>query len=100
MRKNIYAVIDNKANDTVGRVLEVQTHNINSIRNFQEAFQTEGSIFAKHPEDFDLWCLGYIDPTTLALVPDKQLIITGTSMAAMLTPIPQTEPNLKLAGGK
>lgn len=63
MRKKIYCVRDNVANEVVGGLI-MDASDAPAIRAFYDALWTNGSLLAQHPADFDLLIIGEIDTAT------------------------------------
>ena len=63
--KNAYIIYDTKAQDTVG-IIQTTNTDIAAVRMFTDilADNSPGNTIAKHPEDFQLWCLGALTITT------------------------------------
>lgn len=97
MKKGIYAIYDNKAQDIVS-ILQVHAHEAVAIRTFTDIALTERSQIQQHPEDFDLIRLGFLDQTAnehggrTGIVGAYQLILKGTALMAALTPRNSGDP--------
>lgn len=70
MPKQIYAVYDRVAQDITGGLM-VFTHDAPAVRIFVDALGDESTILNKHPNDFELVCLGEFDN------PDGRIELTG-----------------------
>lgn len=81
----LYTIYDNKANEIFGTMIFIQTHNAVAIRQFQDSMTAQNSILAKYPTDFDLVCLGELNPDTQHILPRWEVIMTGSALAAMMT---------------
>lgn len=87
MHRGIYAVLDLAADDLVGQMqaLTVHKHEAAAVRFFTDIAATQGSIVNKHPEDFVLKRLGFLDENN-DLVPNEAIILSGTAWAATQQP--------------
>lgn len=83
MRRAIYVITDNKAQDIVGPVLHTMAHEAVAIRLFVDVATSPNSGIAKHPADFQLERLGYLEED-LSITPDRRIILTGSAWAASL----------------
>lgn len=98
MKKGIYAIHDNKAQDIVS-ILQVHIHEAVAIRTFTDIALSERSAIQQHPEDFDLIRLGFLDISDnthggrIGLIPAYQLVLTGAALMAALTQQNTKEPN-------
>lgn len=73
----IYGIYDNKAEEFPGRFLHVHRHEATAMRDFTELCTDPNTAMAKHPDDFDLVRLGYLDHETKQLIPDPHTITTA-----------------------
>lgn len=65
----IYAIYDNKAKDFTGMqmyILMCFRTDQQAARYFADAVNDKSSILNKHPEDYDLVCLGHIEQDNLS----------------------------------
>lgn len=90
MRTGIYAIRDIKADDIIGG-LHMHKHHAAAIRMFSDIAADEKTYISKHPEDYELLRLGYLDlDGTPPIAPELQTIITGVQWAAMQQqPVPE-----------
>lgn len=72
----IYAILDLLSESYAGTVLHIFKHEAAAVRFYNDVAGTPDTMINKHPEDFDLYRLGYIDENNL-LVAEHQLIFTG-----------------------
>lgn len=94
MPRNIYAIIDNKAQDLLGQ-LTIHRADAAAIRFFGDIM---GNASAKHQEDYDLLCLGAIvdhanDPPTIDA--ETRTVLTGATWLAAQQQTPH-HPQLEL----
>lgn len=85
-RQGIYAVYDNKAQDTVG-FLSMHRHEASAIRMFTDIYTMKDSRFAQHADDYDLIRVGFLtitDEGKTELTSAYELILTGTKVAATI----------------
>lgn len=80
MKRTIYVFWDNKAEDIVGSTAYIFAHDAVAVRMFTDTYNTEGTIFRLHPEDYDLRAIGTLEGTVL--VPHERTVITGAALAA------------------
>jgi len=93
MKRIIVAIIDNKANDIVGNYLYIQRAMATAVRMFQDSMAQPDTMFAKHPEDFDLWELGELDEQAMTITGPATILITGKAMKASLNGLgPKDKP--------
>lgn len=84
MKRGIYAIYDNKAADIVS-ILQVHSHEAVAIRTFTDVALQEQSQIQRHPEDFDLIRLGFLNTgNDLGITPGYQMVITGKTLIATL----------------
>lgn len=79
MKRTIYAVYDIKAQDVIGGVLYIHSHDAVAIRMFTDAYAAEGTMINKHPEDFALIALGELTGD-IALTAEYRVILTGETL--------------------
>ena len=83
MRKMLFQAYDNVSMSMVGNIFADRVE-APAIRSFTDAFKTPDSLFAAHPADFDLICIGeYDDSDGRILIGDGQypkVIVTGKSI--------------------
>lgn len=72
----IYGVYDNKAKSFVGRFLHTHKHEATALRDFTEAVTSDTPI-RRHPDDFELVRLGYLDEEGKQLTPDTYTVTTA-----------------------
>lgn len=102
-RRHIYAIYDNKAQDIISDQIWIERHNVQAIRNFQQAYQNPKSLVNKYIEDYDLVCLGEMNDeghitghdfttnpngTATHLNTLFQIILRGKDLAALQAPVP------------
>lgn len=115
MNRQVIAVFDNVAKDIYGSIITLETHTANALRGFQQVLSNKDNNVGKFPNDFDLVCLGYIDPHTGHLVAHElefdadgkptrvkslfEILIKGKDMKNMIdAQIAPAGPNLKVVG--
>lgn len=76
----LYAIYDRKADDFVGSFLPIHSGDAVAIRAFSDAIAADGSMFARHPEDFDLYRLGQFEG--VAFMGSAELLITASQVVA------------------
>lgn len=80
----ITAIHDNKANDIVGTMFVLHRAHAAAIRMYSDAASNPQNEIGKHPEDYDLVCVGYIEDEER---PEKitaayEIILTGAQWVA------------------
>lgn len=65
--KNIYAIKDNKMGF---EQIFIAPNNASAMRMFGDTCKDENTLFAKHPEDFELYKVGEMDDNTGAIIAD------------------------------
>lgn len=83
----LYVIIDNKAQMIVGQPT-IHKHKATATRFFSDVCAQQDTIVAKHTEDFDLYLIGYLNLDN-ELIPDKQLVLSGSAWLAMQNPTTQ-----------
>ncbi|WNK15124.1 MAG: nonstructural protein [Microvirus sp.] len=82
MRKKIFAVYDDVANEITGGLV-MDNSNAPAIRAFHDALKMKDSQLATHPGDFRLIMLGEIDTTQGIIIPrfndTNETIATGAA---------------------
>lgn len=73
----IYAVIDTKAEAIIG-FLMICKHEAQAIRNFCDVADDPKGMINRHPDDYDLYRLGWLT-TDNQLIGEHQLILTGAT---------------------
>lgn len=88
----IYAVIDTKADAIVGG-LQLHRADAAAIRAFGDIASDPQTIIARHPEDFELRRLGFIDINNEIVTPstESDTIITGAQWKAAQQPQENTD---------
>lgn len=85
--KGLYAIIDNKADDIQGQIVAFN-HPAAATRFFNDVASHPESAVAAHPEDYDLWQLGFLNEQH-ELVPAKELVISGQAWLSLRQDKPQ-----------
>jgi len=80
MKRSIYAIYDNVAQDIVG-MLHIMAHDAVAVRLFTDIAAAPDTMINKHPEDHDLVSLGELD-NNCNVIPNYRVIMTGLSWAA------------------
>lgn len=80
----IYALLDRVAGAIIGGILNMYAHDEVAIRAFGDWMTTEGSVLAKHVEDYNLICVGELSGTEI--VPCQREVITGRVWKAAQEP--------------
>lgn len=90
--KNVYAILDNKAKAIIGG-LQLHSHEAAAIRTFTDIATTPNTMLQKHPEDFDLICLGHLDEDELHMVAMARhiVIMKGAAWKATQDAAPTTD---------
>lgn len=85
----IYAIYDTAAAMTIGG-LHLFRHDAAAIRLFTDIAEMKDSTLGKHPEDFDLRCLGELNEDSCEISPafTAEIILTGKQWAAVHRPEP------------
>lgn len=76
----IYAIIDSKAEAVIGPLM-IARHEAQAVRNFCDVADDQKGWIYKHPEDYDLYRLGWLT-TENQLIAEHQLILSGSSYRA------------------
>lgn len=83
MMLNVYCVFDRVAESVQGGV-HVFPLDAVAIRFFRDVMDAPDTSLAKHPEDYDLICLGFLESEGPALVSvGPRTVLTGASIVAM-----------------
>lgn len=69
--KNIYSIKDNKMGF---EQIFIAPNNATAIRMFGDTCRDEKTLFAQHPEDFDLYKVGEMDDNTGVITSDVQFL--------------------------
>lgn len=80
MRTGIYAIYDNLAKAILGG-LHLYKHDAAAIRFFSDIATTANTQINKHPSDFDLVRLGFLE-NEVELTPLHEVILTGANWLA------------------
>lgn len=83
MKPILTAIIDNKADEIVGKYIYIHKHMATAVRQFQDAADDKGSMLNKHTEDFDLWKLGELNEDN-SINAAPELIMKGTVLKAAM----------------
>jgi hypothetical protein len=78
--KSIYAIYDNVAEQIIGG-LHVFPHQAPAIRLYGDIAIMPESTIGKHPQDFDLICIGVLNEDT-TITPVKETVLTGAQWSA------------------
>lgn len=82
MIQSLYAVYDLVSESFVGGV-HCFAADAAAVRMFGDALADPASMLAKHPNDFQLACLGQLDlGTGVITVPPVRVVLTGEAWAA------------------
>lgn len=80
--KRIYAIIDTKADALIGG-LQLHAHEAAAVRTFGDVAADPQTMLARHPDDFELVCLGKLnDDHTITAMEQHLVIITGAAWKA------------------
>lgn len=82
MARKIFAVYDLKSMTILGAVLMMHKHDAPAIRDFNDALSDDRGIFSKHPEDYNLLCLGDIDDEGSIIPAGPRVVLTGEAWAS------------------
>lgn len=77
----IYAVVDTRADDIHGGLI-LQKNDAAAIRLFGDIASNPQTVVHRHPDDFELRRLGYIDTANDIQTEGVAVIITGAQWAA------------------
>lgn len=80
--RQLYAIIDSKAEDIIGTVILARANAI-AVRIFTDLIKSDENDVGRHPEDFTLVQLGILKED-LTLEPARKDIITGTTVRELL----------------
>lgn len=78
--KRIYAIRDVVAQAFVG-ILHQFPHDAPAVRLFSDVARDEQTIIGKHPEDYELWCLGELQDDG-CIMPEVVVVLTGSAWKA------------------
>lgn len=85
MTKQIYTVLDKVAGVIIGSLIQ-EPSDPPAVRAFRDALTARESQLSKHPEDYDLLCVGMIDERGLLLPvlgECPRVVVTGASITAV-----------------
>lgn len=80
MNTYIFAILDTVANALIGGLL-LHKHEAAAVRFYSDVATMKDSQIARHPQDFNLLQLGYLDDEH-QLVPDYRVVLTGENWLA------------------
>lgn len=60
--KRIYAIWDNKGQTVLGSILNLHSNDAAACRWFSDVARSPDTMVYRHPQDFDLVCLGFMKP--------------------------------------
>lgn len=78
--RGVYAILDIVADDLIG-VLQIHKHEASAIRTFGDIANMKDSLLARHPHDFDMIRLGFLNEKH-QLIDNYKVVITGKQWAA------------------
>lgn len=98
-QRQLYAILDNKANEIVAGLITVHRNVATALRQHSDALSNPQSELGKHPDDYDLICLGNLveeDEGLPALDPKNggELVMTGKAAKRMLDAANNAGPQL------
>lgn len=84
MPKQIYAIYDNVSEMIIGG-LQLHAHAAPAIRTFGDIAVMQDSQIGRHPNDFDLICLGTLNDDN-TITSQHGIVLSGATWAAAQTP--------------
>lgn len=75
--KAIYGVYDAKAEEFIGRFLSVHRHEATAMRDFYELCMDPNTPVHRHPDDFSLIRLAYLDDRNKVVWPEAHQVTTA-----------------------
>lgn len=87
----VYAIYDKIADAYVGNdhQLMVMKHPAAAVRLFQDVLKDERTNVNKHPEDYEMHRLGFLEGNTLK--PDFEVVLTGAAWLSVQPPVGQPQ---------
>lgn len=82
--KGLYVIQDTVANDTAPAIT-MHRAEAAAVREFSELL-TQHPMMSKHPQDFQLVRVGFMEDESLKIVPNHHVIVTGAALAAASNP--------------
>lgn len=83
----IYAIVDKKADDIIGG-LALHKHEAAAVRSFTDVASSDKTMINRHPEDYELVCLGGITENHTIIATERPIVVlTGAAWAASLPPL-------------
>lgn len=82
MRRGLYVIYDTTAQDIIGLV-QLHKHDTVATRMFQDIYNMEGSSLAKHPDDYELVCIGTLSDDGLTIDPEQRVVITAKTLQTL-----------------
>lgn len=88
MTARIYGFHDKKANAFIGDAagLVIFRNDVVALRQFADLCRQEGSMFARHPADYELVSLGEFDTETGTITPWAAPAVLATAQQVMEAP--------------
>lgn len=83
MKRGLYAVYDNKAEDIITPFVPLHKHEAVAVREFTELATMKDSRIAQHPEDYSLVRVGYLNDDNLTVEPNFAEIMTASQVLAI-----------------
>lgn len=74
MEYNIYCVRDEKMTMNLYGAIMLQENDDVAIRGFADSLQNPDSMWAKHPSDFSLWCVGTYTMSDGVILPELRKV--------------------------
>lgn len=74
MEYNIYCVRDEKMVSNLYGAIMLQENDDIAMRGFADALGDPDSMWAKHPSDFSLWCVGTYYMATGEIIPELRKV--------------------------
>lgn len=81
----LYVIVDKLADQIVGDLVTPLKADVQAVRMFTDVLERAGNPIAKHPNDYDLVRLGFIDEDN-NLCPDYAVVMTGAAWLALQQP--------------
>lgn len=78
MEYNIYCVRDEKMTSNLYGAIMLQENDDIAVRGFSDALSDPNSMWAKHPSDFSLWCVGTYYMATGEIIPELRKVVDAT----------------------
>lgn len=86
MAKLIICAVRDRAVDAFGQPFFVR-HEGEALRSFADEINRSGSTFGAHPDDYDLYRIGYYDDASGTILPADKPDMLSTGKSLVSTPV-------------